>query len=292
MNRFIAFTATVVVLSCLSSAAADEQTYEFKQNYRAGQEFNVLFSQSTQIKGKYYAQGQCVDTFQSVDADQEKGKLTILQTADGEPTAETIALDPACGRFTQQSGEKPKQTNTRFAGKSITVRRDPTGAILCEVDGQQDFKLGQELRGWLDRDSSLYPDHPVRIKEKWDLSKKLAEKLHIGKDQQLLAFCQLKSVRTLKGRQFAELAISSAGMWSMERNGMVIHIETQMEGTAWVDLATGRVAKADLAGDVHASGGGDRGAVHVSAVGEGRMEYHQLCVAAKHRADDAFASGK
>jgi len=58
-----------------------------------------------------------------------------------------------------------------------------------------------------------------------------------------------------------------------------------MEGTASVDLASGRIVRADVAGDVHASGSGDfttrdGRVVNVSALGDGRVEVHQLCVPA------------
>jgi hypothetical protein len=274
------------------AARAQDATYEFRENYREGQQFNVLFSENTQVKAMLYAQGTKVSTIESVEASQDKGVLKVLKTADGTPVAEQIALDPSCGQFVQRSGQSPKQTYTTYAGKSVTVRREPTGGVSAEVDGRSEPKLAVQLRNWLERDSTLYPDHPVHVKEKWDLSKKLAHLINTRHGEQITAFCQLRSVKTVKGRDFAELGISCGMIGTMYG----LQVENQIEGSAWVDLATGRVAKMDLTGDMHVSG---NGAVHLSdgrfiatsAVGDGKYEYHQLCVAAKVRSDTIASDG-
>ena len=274
------------------SVRAQDATYEFRQNYRQGQQFTILFSQNTQVKATLYAQGTSVSTFESVEAVQDKGVLKVLKTSQGVPVVEQIVLDPSCGEFHQHSGQPPKQTYTPYAGKAVTVRRDPTGGVSAEVDGQSEPKLAVQLRNWLERDSTLYPDHPVRVKEKWDLSRKLAQLINTRHGEQITAFCQLRSVKAVKGRDFAELGITCAMIGTM--NGL--QVESQVEGSAWVDLATGRVAKMDLSGDVHVSGNGavqlsDGRNIRTSAIGDGKYEYHQLCVAAKAPSDTIAPGG-
>lgn len=261
-------------------ARAQSRTYEFRQNYREGQEFNILFSQSVEVKAKLYAHGTAVENFESVDAVQEKGVLKVLRTSEGVPMAEEVTLDPSCGEFHQQTGRPPTQTITSIAGKKVSVQRDPTGGIYVEVNGNRDPKLATQLHDWLDRDVNLYPDHPVRVREKWDLSRKFAHVVNAARNQELVAFCQLQSVKNMKGREFAELHVSCAMTGTLMGS---MQTETQVEGTAWVDLATGRVAKLDLAGDVHVSGTTavtlDRQPTSANAIGDGKFEYHQLCVA-------------
>ena len=162
-GRLIAWSAFMFLLPQVV-ARAEDGTYEFRENYREGQQFTVLFSQSTQVHARLYAQGTSVSTFESVEAAQDKGVLTVLKTSDGVPVAEQIVLDPSCGEFRQHTGQPPKQVYTKYAGKSVTIRRDPTGDVSAEVDGMSEPKLAVQLRNWLDRDNTLYPDHAVRIK--------------------------------------------------------------------------------------------------------------------------------
>lgn len=289
-HRPIALSA-VLLLFLQVAAGAQDTTYEFRENYREGQQFNVLFSQSTEVRATLYAQGTQVSTFQSVEAAQDKGTIKVLSTVDGVPSAEQMVLDPSCGEFRQRTGQPPKQTYSAEAGKTVIIRRDPTGGVSAEVGGKSEPKLAVQLRNWLDRDSTLYPDHPVRVKEKWDLSKKLTHLVNMRHGEQVTAFCQLRSVKTVKGRDFAELHVTCAMIGTMYD----IQVEDQAQGTAWVDLATGRVAKMDLSGDVHVSGNGtarlsDGRLIATSAVGDGKFEYHQLCVAAQAHAG-AVASG-
>ena len=274
--------SAALVLLVQVAARAQDATYEFHQNYREGQQFNVLFSENTQVKATLYARGTSVGTLESVEAAQDKGVLKVLRTANGVPVAEQIVLDPSCGEFHQRSGQPPRQTYTTYAGKAVTVRRDAIGGVSAEVDGKSEPKLAVQLRNWLERDATLYPDHPVRLKEKWDLSKKLAQLLSTRHGEQIIAFCQLRNVRTVKGRDFAELGITCAMIGTLSG----LQVENQVEGSAWIDLATGRVAKMDLSGDIHVSGNGtvhlsDGRVIPTSAIGDGKYEYHQLCVAAK-----------
>lgn len=263
--------------------AGEGKAYEFRQNYRDGQEFNILFSQSVQVKAKLYAHGSVVQTFESVDATQDKGVLKVVHTVDGIPAVEEVTLDPSCGEFHQQTGQPPRQSFTTMAGKKVTVEREPTGDIYVHVNGSRDSKLAAQLHNWLDRDTNLYPDRPVHVRDKWDLSRKFGRVINATRGQEVTAFCQLRSVKSVKGREFAELLVSCAMTGTLMGS---MQTDTQMEGTAWVDLATGRVAKLDVAGDVHVAG---TMTVNLSgsntpakAIGDGKFEYHQLCVA-KHK---------
>ena len=125
----------------------------------------------------------------------------------------------------------------------------------------------------------------------------MGDVLNLGKDQTVFAFARLDAVQTLKGRPFAKVHVTCARQGTL-RNHPGLHLEIQMEGAAWVDLGTGRVAKVDLGGevigtvdvDVNVTGGGS---AHLGGVVDGKIEYHQLCIAAKSRggaADDTFSA--
>ena len=162
------------------------------------------------------------------------------------------------------------------------IRRSRSGVALTDFSGASDKKIARQFQAWLDRDTDFYPDHPVRLKEKWEVSKKLKKNLPFASEQQILAFCQLKKVKTIHGRQIAEIGVSVALMGTANQ---IVHVEVNLEGTAHVDLASGRVTRMDLSGDVQATGTGNINArdgknVKATASGDGRMEFHQLCIPA------------
>ena len=270
-----------VVLACAAARGADA-TYEFKQNYQPGEEFVALTSQSVQTSVEIHAAGQVLERLRMTDAHQTKARFTVLEVRDGKPVSERVTFDRSSGSVIQHSGEAPRQVNSKLAGKTVTVTQEPFGGIRCDVDGVDDPRTTRLLRQWFDRDTDLYPNHPVRLKEKWDLSKQMAQQVRVSADQQLVCVCRLVAVKQIDGRSTAVVSISAGIMGTMER---IIHLECQVEGQALVDLDSGRVIRVDAAGDLHASGSGDfttrdGRVVNVSALGDGRVEIHELCVPA------------
>ena len=278
----------VVVLSVLQFArpalAVDEQTYEFKQNYVNGQTYNVLISEQFQTDIVRTYNGREIDHHRAVDALQQKGLVTVVEAQDGVPTKQQIQVDKSSGEFFQITGEHPSQEFSKYAGKTIQTQlagRD----TLCTVDGAEVQRVTPDLSEWLVRDTSIYPDHPVRLKDKWDLSKKRGYTRVLGSDQSVISFGMLKSIKMIHGRQFAEVIVSVALEGSFRKQSG-LHLEAQMEGPALVDLQSGRVAKVDLTGQVQCTGTVDvtvngRGTIQLNANGGGSIEYHQISIAAK-----------
>lgn len=294
MGRSIAAVFTLIVASLASSAfAADQQTYTFRQRYVEGQSYHCLYSINVNIDFECSYHGTVINRAKLVDALQQKGVITILQTADGIPISQRISVDKASGEFYQFSGQVPSQEYVKLAGKTVDVTRQPGDYSTFKVDGYDDPRVRSELSMWLGRDDDLYPDHPVKLKEKWDLSRSMGHAFLLGGDQQTIAFGKLVAVKTIYGRPFAQIVVSMAVVGSL-RKSKNIHMELQSEGTAMVDLETGRVARMDLRGDIEASGptqvplvGG--GTATVNAVGIGKIEVHEISVAVQPRTATAAA---
>jgi hypothetical protein len=267
-----------------SAFANDEQTYEFKQNYVNGQTYNVLISEQFQADILRTYQGREVDHRKIVDALQQKGLVTVIETQDGVPVTQQIQVDKSSGEFFQVTGEHPSQDYSKYAGKTIHTQaagRD----TLYTVDGVEMPRITPDLSDWLARDTSIYPDRPAHLKDKWDLSKKTGYTRVLGSDQSVVAFGTLKSIKMIHGRQFAEVIVSAA-LEGTFRKQSGLHMEAQMEGPALVDLQSGRVAKMDLTGQVQCTGTVDvmvngRGTIQLNANGGGSIEYHQISIAAK-----------
>jgi hypothetical protein len=292
LNRVVPAGVVFAILLLCTRASADEATYEFKRHYREGQAYNVLFNENFEMVFEDNYQGRSLGHAKLVDSLQDKGRLTIEKTEDGYPVVEKIEIDKASGEFSQFSGENPKQENDKLAGKTVTVERGANGHVSCEVDGVQNPKFALILKTWLNRDEEIYPDHPVKLSDRWELSRKIGHMIDLADDQEVNAFGTLKTIRISKGRPFAEVGISYAMVGSF-REHKDLHFEMQMEGSAWVDLSTGRIATLDLAGEIHANGTIDvqtrGGAAKINANGTGPIEFHQRSIAAKPRSETPIA---
>lgn len=293
VNRPIALVGIVVLLLSGFSRGADEPTYEFRQNYHDGQSFKVLFSESVQLDLQRIYRGQVVDKLRIVDAIQQKGIVRVLETLEGVPVSQRIEVDRSSGEFFQATGQPASQEYTKLAGKTIQVERGAGGSTLYKIDGDDASQRAPGLSAWLSRDTEIYPDHPVRLKERWDLSKKVGYLRAIDGDETVAAFGTLKSIKTLHDRPFAEVIVSIAVEGPL-RKQKAIHLEVQLEGPALVDLVTGRIAKMDLTGEVHCAGAGDvalqnGGSAQLNFAGGGSIEYHQISVVNRHETPTATA---
>lgn len=283
MKGPIAIVCLLILISSSVVFGADEQTYDFQQHYLDGQSYNVLFTQQTQIDVQHLYRGKVLDHVKMVDAVQQKGLITVIETEDGVPMTQRIEVDKSSGEFFQMTGQRASQEYGKFAGKTIRTERGASGTLYT-VDGEQTPGVTSELAVWLSRDTEIYPDHPVRMKEKWDFSKKFGY-IRGFDNQSVVAFGMLKSIKTIHGRPFAEVIVSAAMEGSFHRQEG-LRLEMQLEGPALVDLKSGRIARMDLIGEVHCAGASDvtlknGGNVEIGATGGGTIEFHQLSVAAK-----------
>jgi len=293
VGRSIVFSALIVASVACASFAAEQQTYTFRQRYIEGQSYNCLYSSNVNIDFERSYRGTVIDRARLADALQQKGLITILQTADGIPISQRIAVDKSSGEFYQFSGQVPSQEYVKLAGKTVDVTRQPGDFTTFKIDGYDDPRARSELTMWLGRDDDLYPNHPVKLKEKWDLSRSMGHAFLLGDDQQTIAFGKLVAVQTIYGRPFGQVMVSMAVVGTL-RKAKNIHMELQAEGTAMVDLQSGRVARMDLKGEVEASGpvqvglvGG--GTATVNSVGTGKIEVHEISVAVQPKTATAAA---
>lgn len=296
MRVLMCWFALAVLGVASVSRGAEAPTFEFKQNYREGQAYNVMFSQSLDLHFEATYRGQVYNRARMTDAWQEKALVTVLETDGGLPVRQRIEVDKSSGRFYQFTGEIPKQEYMSLAGKTVLFEKSPVGYTTCKVDGEEVPGRPPELGLWLGRDEEVYPEHPVALKEKWDLSRRMGRVFSLARDQEVIAFARLKSVKVVYGHPIAELTLSVAVVGSL-KNIPTIRIESQLEGPALVDLMTGRIARIDLGGETQAAGpmevqvkGG--GTASVNATGGGRIEFHQISVAAKSHKDLATADAK
>jgi hypothetical protein len=275
-GSFVRLTlAWIFAIAATTAAGGQPQQYVFKKNYVQGKEYTVLLSEQTDLSYEVVVRGHTIDHHSLSQSSQNKGKVTIQQTRDGVPITERVEFDSSCGFVTRKDKGEPTVKHTRVAGKTVTVSRDDDGSVHCDVEGSDnDPRLTQLFKNWLGRDDEVYPDRPVRVGDKWDITEKIKSRLEtLGQSDEVLANCTLKRVREIKGGQIAELEITLATLSKLYGN---IYVQMQGNGTALVDLTTGRVCRIDISGTLHACGSRDVGSATVAATGDGTMEIHQV----------------
>ena len=289
-----AAVALSIAMAAVCGAEESAPSIEFARHYEDGQQFVIQMSESLNMSVQRIAHGESLGFVKGSDAAQIRGRVTIVKAENGIPTVQRIDVDRGSGEFFQMAGETPHQTHDQLAGKTVTVAHHDDGYAVTDLNGGEDLTLSRAMGNWLARDESLYPNGPVQVGDKWDLSDKAGRLTVLSADQQVSAFAQLKAVRTVKGKRFAELTVSCAYVGTM-RQATSVRMEIQMEGPAWIELSSGRLARMDLSGDVHARGmvtgpvaGG--GTAPLAADGTGTFEYHALCAPARPRQETAAAA--
>src|SRR6478672_11453433 len=145
MSRRILLAFLIPFLAS-TAHGADDTLYEFKQHLKEGQECAFLLSESFTVSGEFKFNGNVVGRMTRDGASQSKGRIKVLKSDNGVPTAEELEIDKTSGWVFQKTGEAVKQQPFILSGKTVTARRDPFGGITCDFDGAKDPKDAHLLR--------------------------------------------------------------------------------------------------------------------------------------------------
>jgi hypothetical protein len=282
---------SVVLLSlfcCVaaSSAAAPSQKYTLKYTPRVGD--RVAYEQSLDLTLSYTAAGEAnnrsitrsVKVHGQVAVDSEE----VVQLGnDGTPTAKRVAFGGDSWSTTQTNDRPPQRTRLLYAGRTVNFRVGADGNVEQDFGvrpGKNELRFLREvMRGR----SAALPDHPVAVGERWQANDALRAIMDLKPDDPVSTFYTLKSVRTVDGRQVAEIAVSAGVIRS---NGRGFNEEMSLEGTNVVDVATGVTVRSDLVGETTVTVP-PRGRVHFS--GSGKVEIHHVARLLPHAEATAAA---
>jgi hypothetical protein len=224
-------------------ALADEN-YTFHENLHVNQTVPVVMNYDCKTKLTTTTNGSSEVT-DSTDAHHWKLKLTILQQKDGSDTRCKAEIDPSSFDATKNAGADEKKTVCPFAGKPITLTRLADESFINDFSGHASSDDTNLLNNFLCPDEDFYPDKPVAVGDVWDNSDKLSKHSTLGPKDQLLSQCRLDWVKTIDGKQMAQISNSLAIVYQEKGN-----LEEDWEGSAilLVDMSTQMIVKADQTG--------------------------------------------
>jgi hypothetical protein len=171
--------------------------------------------------------------------------LTVLDEKDGSAIRAQADVDP--GSFdTDREGNGPeKRTPPAFAGKSVVLARHPDESITNDFSGNAGDDDLDMLNNLITPDEDFYPDNPVAVGDTWDNTAKAARHAELGPNDRMASVCRLDWVKTIGGKQMAQISNSVAIIYHEDGN---VEEDTGYTATVLVDVAAGMIVKGDEKG--------------------------------------------
>ncbi len=231
-----------IILAICGSALADEK-YTLHENLHVGQKIPFAIIYNCKVKSTATANSNQTTT-DTNSGQSWKVTLTVQAVKDGSDTRAQAYIDPESFDTTNDAGQETK-TLCPFAGKTITLERHPDETFTNDFQGSVSSDDTSMLNNFLTPDADFYPDQPVAVGDIWDDSAKLTKHLPLGPKDQLMSQCRLDWVKTINGKQMAQISNSVA---------IVLHEDGNVEEdmiystTNLVDIAAGMIVKCDEKG--------------------------------------------
>jgi len=233
------FAVFIGVMSAVSSALADEaEKYTFKENVKVGQ---VVEMEST-------GTGKLVnaDNTQVRDHQYVKAKLTVTQVKDGSATQIKVETSPDSYNTRKLAYIKEEKFANALAGKTVVVTRadDGTATIDQKVEETETSEMDiNYAEGMLAPDADLFPDHPVAVGDAWDAGPDFAVHSELDTKAKGAAKLKLDWVKTINGRQVAQISESAAIVTENEDGD---ETDSEISGVLRVDVAQSQIVGADV----------------------------------------------
>lgn len=246
MLRTTRLWLALATVLCGGAAAAQEK-YTLRENVKVGQKIPVELVTQSHDQTATTVGGQ---TTRSDTRSKQVLKLvlTVLAVKDGSATEMRADVHPDSYDTTQESAAAETKTPCTFAGKTITLRRRADESVANDFSGQADPTDLDNLNSALNPDQDFFPDHPVAVGEVWDVSRKVAKHSDLGPRDELMAQCRLDWVRTVDGREWAQVSCSCASV--MHQSG---NVEADLESTMilQVDMAASQIVQGQTTGSIN-----------------------------------------
>jgi hypothetical protein len=231
-----------VTVAICGTAMADDK-YTFRENLHVGQKVSFAIAYDCKVKSNSTLSGN--QTVTDSDSGQSwKVTLTVQDVKDGSDVRAQAYVDPESFDTAKDAGQETK-TPCPFAGKTITLVRHPNETLTNDFQGTAGTEDVNMLNNFITPDADLYPDKPVAIGEVWDDSAKVARHTPLGPKDQLLSECRLDWVKTIDGKQMAQVSNSVAIVFHEDGN---VEEDLVYSTTNLIDLAAGMIVKCDEKG--------------------------------------------
>jgi hypothetical protein len=239
MRICLLLTIAFAVAICRTALAQDK--YTFHENLHVGMRIPVSLVYECKSKSTSTMNGipTVSDTTTRLDW---KMTMIVLAVKDGSSMRAQVDIDPGSSDTNTVAGQSSKKTACPFAGKTITITRNPDESFTNDFSGTADDNDLDQLNNSISPDEDYYPDHPVAVGDTWDVSANLAKHSQLGPGDQLLSQCRLDWVKIVNGKPMAQISNSLAIVYHEPG-----HVEEDFEatGTVIVDLTTQMIVKGD-----------------------------------------------
>jgi hypothetical protein len=246
--RRVILLAAVLVASLCSAAGADEK-YLIHEKVHEGDKLLVEMTNNGHFKTISTASGQSITNEQHVKQFL-KATMTILTVKDGSATAARVEVDPSSYDIDKEGEQPEEKTSCWYAGKTVTLRRAPDEKVSNDAKGHlpESREIDQQnLNDLLSPDQDMFSDQPVAVGDSWEVSDKLSKHSDLNDGDKLLAHCKLDWVKTINGKQMAELTCVCGLIRYEEHN---VEEDDEYTSVMLVDVAAGQIVKADNQGTV------------------------------------------
>jgi len=242
MSNFPSLALLAVFLTApLCGLARADDAYTLHENLHADQKvsYAVTFDHKTKSTSTTNGVATPTDTDTGISW---KVTMTTQEARDGSAVRSQAAFDATSVDTSKSLLGHEVKTTCPYAGKTIGLTRHPDDSITDDFQGNASDDDSGMLDNFITPDQIWYPDQPVAVGDTWDNSAELAKYSSLGPKDQLISKCKLDWVKTIDGKQIAQISNSIATIYHEDGN-----VEEDMEGTAiqWVDIATGIIIKVD-----------------------------------------------
>lgn len=198
----------------LGSIAAADGPYTIHESLQVGQAVTYSVDQTTHTKKISTTAGkQTVSDTQ--DAQHWIITVTVLAEHDGSAVREKAYFDP---NSSDTSGASNDKTACPFAGRTIFLARHDDGTITHSFQGTAGDDDISQLDSIIVPDEDFFPDHPVSVGDVWDNSAKYGAELGLGADDRAISKCRLDWVKTIDGRNVAQISDSVGAIYHEDGN--------------------------------------------------------------------------
>jgi hypothetical protein len=232
-----------LLVSGICSISLGDDHYTLHENLHFGQKIRYSIDQTTHTRSVSTTQGNKTVT-DTTTGQHWKVTLTVYGVKDGSASREVVLFDPD-SYDTVKNGERVEKVACPFAGKTIILTRSADGTVANSFPGKAGNDDVNSLNSIIDPDADFYPDDPVAVGDVWDNSAKFSRDIGITPPDRVLSKCRLDWVKTVGGRQMAQISNSVGVVYHEDGN---VEEDMGYSGTVLVDVAAGMIVKGDASG--------------------------------------------
>ena len=231
---------------CFSAAigSAAEQSYLFHEKVHVGEKTPLIVTYDCKTKSTATTNGIALVTDKQFDQNW-KLTLAVMAEKDGSATQLQAQVDPASFDSTKLAGADAKKTPCPYAGKRITLTRLADESFVNDYPGKDDSDDASLINGFLFPDEDMFPDQPIAVGQTWDVSDKCSKHMSLGPTDLFASKCKLDWVKTIDGKQMAQISSSVGIIYREEGN---VEEDVQYSATFLVDVAAGMIVQCDQKG--------------------------------------------